>query len=74
MQESHGGDEIHQRVRGYVLGLSQRLVPFCFHLTQGNEKGWELVLALFTETSGACEYKFRQNLVSVCGWLTAVVV
>lgn len=42
-----------------------------FASTQGGEKGWELILALFTETSGACGHKFRQNLVSVCGWLTA---
>lgn len=69
MRESHGGDEIHQPVHGHVLGLSQWSVAFCFHLAQGNEKAWELILAALTETSGTCGCKFRQNL--VCGWLTA---
>lgn len=46
-------------------------MAFCFHLTQGNEKGWVLILALLAETGGACKYKFRQNLVSVSGWLIA---
>lgn len=68
MQESHSGDEIHH---GHVLGLSQWSVAFCSHPTQGNGKAREVILAPLTETSGARGCKFRQNLVSVCGWLTA---
>lgn len=70
MQKGHVRDEIHQVTHGYFIRLSQS-VAFCFYLTQGNEKGWVLILALLAETGGACKYKFRQNLVSVSGWLIA---
>lgn len=71
MQKGRVSGGIHQRACGYFLRLSQRSVAFCFHLTQGNEEGWVLILALLAETSGACEYEFGQSLVSVSGWLAA---